>query len=341
MKDVAKLAGVSTATVSHVINKNRFVSESTTQTVLEAMEQLQYQPNALARSLRRKNTLTLGLVLPDSANPFYAEVARGIEDLAYQEGYTVLFGSTEDKPEKEADYLRVFREKQVDGVILLTVGKMTDHIQVILEQNIPLVIVDHEFKDIRADCVIAENRRGGFLAARHLIQLGHRRIACIYGSSHRGTGEERLNGFEDALRENNIPVDPGLVASGDFTAEGGYFAGKSLLAHEPDRPTAIFACNDLMAFGAMGAVYEAGLRIPEDISIVGFDDISLSGYVFPPLTTVHQPKYEMGYLGAKILLEQIRAVEPIPSRLHVLPTELIIRKSTQPLKVSSPIEQNG
>ncbi len=330
IKDVAQQAGVSTATVSHVINKNRYVSEATTRRVLHAMESLQYQPNALARSLRRKNTLTLALILPDSANPFYAEVARGAEHAAYQEGYTVLFGSSEDNPDKEAEYLRVFQEKQVDGIILLAAGTITATMTAMLQKKLPLVIVDHHFEDLAANYVVADNFRGGFLAAEHLIQLGHRRIACIYGSSSKqGTASERFRGYLEALQAYDLPFDPNLTVSGDFTALAGYRAGQTILALGSERPTAIFSCNDMMAIGAIGSICEAGLRVPEDVSIVGFDDISLSSYIFPPLTTVRQPKFEMGYLGAKILMEQIRAGEPVPEQLHVLPTELIIRKSTQ------------
>lgn len=328
IRDVAKQAGVSTTTVSHVINQSRFVSATAARRVQRAMRDLKYQPNAVARSLRRKHTRTLGLVLPDSASPFFAEVARGIEDFAFRQGYNVLFGSSDHDLEKENAYLRVFIEKQVDGMIFVAAGESTRNIEQLQAERLPLVLVDREFKNVHADYVVADNRRGGFLAAEHLIQIGHRRIACIAGPSPNTPSADRVTGYRDALKAYHIPFDPKLVRRGDFQAHTGFAAARFFITRKSNRPTAIFACNDMMALGALGAIYTAGLSVPEDIAVVGFDDILLASYAAPPLTTVRQPKYEMGQLAAQILLERISRQEKGGEKRHLLPTQLIVRQST-------------
>lgn len=326
--DVAKKAGVSTATVSHVINKTRFVSESAARRVRRAMQGLHYQPNAVARSLRRKHTRTLGLVLPDSSNPFFAEVARGVEDFAFQQGYTVLFGSSDGDLEKESEYLRVFIEKQVDGLIFVAAGESTRNIRQLQVEHLPLVVVDREFKNVVADYVVADNRRGGFLATEHLIQLGHRVIACIAGPSSVTPSAERVIGYQDALKSHKIPFDSKLLRRGDFQAPSGFAATQFFLARKSKRPTAIFACNDMMALGALSAIYKAGLRVPDDMAIVGFDDIALASYSSPPLTTIQQPKYEMGQLAAQILIDRIGTKKKSQVQRHLLSTHLVARESS-------------
>ncbi len=325
--DVAKKAGVSTTTVSHVINQTRFVSEAAARRVQRAMRELHYQPNAIARSLRRKHTRTLGLILPDSSNPFFAEVARGVEDFAFRQGYNVLFGSSDSDLEKENAYLRVFIEKQVDGLIFVAAGESTRNIQQFQTEHLPLVVVDREFKNVVADYVVADNRRGGFLATEHLIQLGHRVIACIAGPSTVTPSADRVTGYRDALQAHHLSFNSKLVRRGDFQASSGFAAAQFFLRQKP-RPSAIFACNDLMALGALGAIYNAGLRVPDDMAIVGFDDIALASYTSPPLTTIQQPKYEMGQLAAQILLERITTKKKIGVQRHLLPTRLVVREST-------------
>jgi LacI family transcriptional regulator len=328
IRDVAQKAGVSTTTVSHVINQSRFVSPAASRRVRRAMKVLNYQPNAVARSLRRKDTHTLGLVLPDSSNPFFAEVARGIEDFAFAQNYTVLFGSSDGDLKKESAYLRVFVEKQVDGIIFVAAGESAGHLRQLLEAKLPLVVVDREFKNVVADYVVADNRSGGFQATEHLIQLGHRVIACIAGPSTVTPSAERVTGYRDALKAHAIAFASDLVQRGDFSATSGFNAAQLFLASPDKRPTAIFACNDLMALGALGAIYKAGLRVPDDVSLVGYDDIALASYSSPPLTTIQQPKSEMGRLAAQILLERIKSEKGAKPQRHLLPTTLIVRQST-------------
>lgn len=329
IRDVAEKAGVSTTTVSHVINESRFVSDAAIRRVQRAMKELNYQPNAVARSLRRKDTHTLGLVLPDISNPFFAEVARGIETYAFQQGYTVIFGSSDDDIKKEHAYLRVLIEKQVDGIIYVAAGESAQNIQPLLGRHLPLVVVDRDFKKMVADYVVADNRRGGYLATSHLIELGHRVIACIAGPSAVTPSAERVTGYRDALDEHSLPFDSRLIRRGDFGAASGFEATRYFLSRRgPHRPTAIFACNDMMALGALGALYQAGQRVPDDVAVIGFDDIVLASYTAPPLTTIQQPKYEMGELAAKILIDRIQSDEAHEPQRHLLPTKLIVRAST-------------
>lgn len=331
IRDVAEKAGVSTTTVSHVINDSRFVSDAAARRVRRAMNELNYQPNAVARSLRRKHTRTLGLVLPDSSNPFFAEVARGIETYAFQQGYNVIFGSSDGDLKKEHAYLRVFLEKQVDGIVFVAAGESALNVEQLLGKHLPLVVVDREFKKVRADYVVADNRQGGYLATSHLIELGHRVIACIAGPSTVTPSAERVTGYRDALKEHALAFDSQWVRRGDFGAASGFEATRYFLSRRGNvRPTAVFACNDMMALGALGALYQAGRRVPDDVAVVGFDDIVLASYTAPPLTTIQQPKYEMGELAAKILIEHIRSEQAHEPERHLLPTKLVVRASTVP-----------
>lgn len=327
IRDVAKRAGVSITTVSHIINESRFVSQTTAERVLRAMQELHYQPNALARSLRSKHSHTLGLVLPDASNPFFAEVARGLEDYAFDHGYNVLFGSSDGNLQRERDYLRVFLEKQVDGLIFVAAGESTENIRELQAEHLPLVVVDREFRQVTADYVIADNYRGGYLATEHLINLGRHVIACITGPSTVTPSADRVTGYRDALKAHGIRYCERLVRRGDFTAASGFRAMQSLLTHaEP--PTAVFACNDLMALGVLCAATKAGLRVPDDVAVVGFDDIALACLSSPPLTTIQQPKAEMGRLASELLIARIEGRAPDAPQRCLLQTRLIVREST-------------
>lgn len=326
MRDVAERAGVSVTTVSHVINNTRNVSPATRQKVEQAMHSLGYQPNVLARSLRKGETHTIGIILPDSTNPYFAEVARGIEDASFSQGYSVILCNSDNDLEKERHYTNVLLEKQVDGIIMVAAGSSGENIHYLLERDIPLVLVDRHVPDIRVDYVLADNQKGGYLAANHLIELGHRAIGCIAGPEGVQLSSERVAGYRRALEQAGISVRKEWIVEGDFQFLSGYDAARQLLNREPV-PTAIFACNDLMAIGAYRYTHEIDHKIPEQLSIVGFDDVSLSAYTNPPLTTVKQFKYEMGSKAAKLLLERMTQHD-FEYRLETLNTKLIIRKST-------------
>jgi LacI family transcriptional regulator len=270
------------------------------------------------------------VILPDSANPFFAEVARGIQDTGFKEGYSVIICNTDNNQEKENLYVSVLSEKQVDGIIFVSAGESTQAILALQEQKRPFVIVDRRVPNAKTDSVMTDNARGGELAAEHLFQLGHRRIGCISGSSTLSPSAERLTGYYNALKARDLPLDETLIVRGDFHYRGGYVAEQQLL-NFTDPPTPIFAFNDLMAVGAIAAAQKLGLRVPEDLSVIGFDDIDLTPYMFPPLTTVAQPKHQMGVLATNLLFKRIQERD-LSSRVHTLDVSLIVRQSTACLK---------
>lgn len=326
IKDVAERAEVSTATVSHVINQTRFVSPELEARVREAIESLDYQPNAVARSLRGKRTRTLGMIIPDSSNPFFAEVARGIEDLCFDLGYNVILCNSDGDPSKEEAYISLLTEKRVDGIAFVAAGGTIDHISQLLDRKIPVVVVDREIKGLKADCVLTDNLDGGYQATAHLLALGHRRIGCILGPSDLTPSADRVTGYRQAMAETGLEPPDEWLRRGDFRCQSGYDAMRGFLAL-PEQPTAVFACNDLMAIGALCAIREAGLRVPDDVALVGFDDIALASFTTPRLTTIAQPKQEMGRLAAELLVDRIQNKERPPER-RLLSTRLVIREST-------------
>jgi len=328
MREVAEQAQVSVTTVSHVINDTRPVSDELRAKVTAAMDELGYQPNRLARSLRRGETHTIGMIIPDGVNPFFAEVARGIEDTGFEQGYSVILCNSDGDLQKELQYTNVLNEKQVDGIIFVAAGLSQEHILGLQQRGLPVVVVDREIPGLPVGTVITDNAQGGWLATGHLLSLGHRRIACLSGPHDLTPSAERVTGYRQALEAAGVPVEENLIPRGDFKYESGYNAMRKLFALEKP-PSAVFACNDLMAMGAMTAAAESGCRVPDDLSVVGFDDIELASYTIPPLTTVRQPKYEMGAIAARMLLDHMRQDDLTPKR-QILATELVVRKSSAP-----------
>jgi LacI family transcriptional regulator len=327
IREVAESAGVSYATVSHVINNTRLVSQETRERVLAAMDALNYRPNALARSLRQGKTNTLGLVLPDSANPFFAEISRSIEDEAFKKGYSVFLCNTELDTQRELFYVDVLSKKQVDGIIFVAAGDQVDSLDFLRSRNMPVVLIDRDLPNVEVDAVLSDNQLGGFLATRHLLDLGHTRIACIAGPSSITPSAERIIGYRRALEEAGLSYDENLILRGDYHAQSGLEVTHSILKMDP-RPTAIFALNDLMALGALRAAAEAGCSIPKDLAVVGYDDLEIAHFTNPPLTTIAQPKKEIGAQAVHLLVDRMSQRNRPPSRL-VLAPELIIRRSTQ------------
>jgi LacI family transcriptional regulator len=326
MRDVAEQAGVSVTTVSHVINNSRPVNPETRTRVDQAMRVLGYQPNVLARSLRRGETHTIGVILPDNANPYFAEVARGIEDTSFSQGYSVVLCNSDNDLDKEHLYTNVLIEKQVDGIIFVAAGLSEENISNLQKRGVPSVLVDRQVPGVQLDSVFADNQAGGFLATNHLIGLKHSSIACITGPKGVRSSSERIAGYQQALDAAGIPANPGWVVEGDFQYESGYAAARQLLGADPN-PSAIFACNDLMAIGACRYAHDNQLRIPQDISIIGFDDIRLAEFTNPPLTSIHQSKGRMGALAAELLLERI-ANGNLAFRHEIVPVQLVVRSST-------------
>ena len=329
MRDVAERAGVSVATVSHVINQTRPVSDELRRRVLVAMEELGYHPNALARSLRQKRTSTLGLIVPDTNNPYFAEVARGVEQVAFERDFTVILCHSDYNPERELQYVDVLYAKRAAGVIWIPATENCEAAERLTGYGVPLVVLDRRTPEVQCPSVLADNFRGGYAATEHLITLGHRRIGCIarpVGLSH---SQDRILGYQSALRDHGLPLDEALIAKGGFRLENGRQAAFYLFDLNPP-PTALFAYNDIMAIGALRAAHERGLRVPQDFSIVGFDDIPQAAFTCPALTTVSQPKLDMGRRGAELLFDLIEGKRPPTETDAPLEVRLVVRESTGP-----------
>ncbi|MCK4419278.1 LacI family DNA-binding transcriptional regulator [Candidatus Aerophobetes bacterium] len=320
IKDVAKEAKVSVATVSHVINKTRFVSEFTRQKVLKAMARLHYQPDGIAQSLRSKRTNTIGLIISDIANSFYPEVVRGIEKEMVKKGYSIILTDTDDNIEKEKKLVTLLFNRRVDGFIIVTAGEEKEHIEFLLQRDIPVVLLDRRINGLQLDTVLVDNRRGTKKLIQRLISLGHKRIAIITGSLNVFTGKERLNGYLEALKEHSLPVDDQLIKKGNFRRESGYFSTLELLSLNPP-PSVIFACNNLIGLGVMDALQEKEIQIPEEMGIAIFDDLPWFKHLSAPLTVVAQPTFRLGEMAAKLLLERIKGKRKKPKEV-VLGVEL-------------------
>ncbi|MBE3590731.1 MAG: LacI family DNA-binding transcriptional regulator [Firmicutes bacterium] len=329
LRDVARLAGVDPSTVSRVVNGDQdlVIKEETRQRILKAVETLGYRPNAIARSLRLQRTRTIGLLVPDICNPFFPEVIRGAEAVASEAGYHVIFGNTDDDPAKERRFIDTLLAARCDGLILATAMTRDQTIEYLSEQGLPFVLVNRY--TLGTDhYVVTDNLQAGREAVAHLIELGHRRIAHLAGPLFTDTGLSRLQGYRTALREAGITFHSAYVEECDFKEASGYEGARRLLQLDP-RPTAIFAANDLIAIGVYRAAAEAGLRIPDDLSVVGHNDIPAATYLHPQLTTIRVPLNEMGRSSARLLVELIERGEATETPV-VLKTELVVRGSTAP-----------
>lgn len=328
IRDVARVAGVGVATVSRVLNSSGYVKPETRQKVLAAAGELGFVPSQLARGLVRRLSATAGLVIPDITNPFFPAITRGVEDRASEAGYTVFLCNTDNDPALEALDVQKLRERRVDGIIFVGTTDRRELVERLLADEIPVVVTDRQVDHADIDSVLVENAWGAMAACLHLIDLGHSRIAHAAGHRLTRTGQDRCNGYRMALEQAGIPCDESLVCWGDFTLESGYAVAQILLGRSP-RPTAIFAANDQMAFGVMRAAEEAGISVPDELSIVGFDDIQMASVVRPGLTTVRQPAYEMGRLAMSLLLERINGRATGGGRVHQFKPELVVRGTTR------------
>ena len=327
IKDVANKAGVSITTVSHVVNKNRFVSKDLCDRVFAAMEELNYHPNTLARSLRMGETKTIGLIIPDNSNPFFAELARIIEDIGFENSYSVILCNSDNIHEKEFAYINMLIAKQIDGVIFIAAGSSPEHLIELIKRNIPVVVIDRNISHAAVDVVLVDNEKGGFDAVNYLLGLGHTKIACITGPSKLTPSIGRVKGYRKALKQAGIPIRENFIISGDFRSLSGETATVQLL-RLPEPPTAIFACNDLMALGALRSLRNAGMNVPQEISVIGFDDIELADEIVPPLTTVAQPITDLATSSVEILISRIQESKPrSESQRKVLNPWLVIRES--------------
>lgn len=327
IKDIAKKAGVSYATVSRALNNRPGVNEKTRRDIQKLAEEMGYKPNALARGLVTRESRTLGLVIPDITNPFFPEVARGVEDAASRSGYNVFLCNTNWDAGKENTYVEVLEEKRIDGLVLASVTDDGKTLEGFIRRGTPLVLVNRVLKDIDTHYVIIDNIKGGCMVVEYLLELGHTRIAFIGGLPHVEATRERLQGYRLAMSTAGMPVDEELILYDSFKKESGYQNTMRLLAIDP-RPTAIFAANDVLALGVIQAIQDAGLRVPDDIAVIGFDDITFASYAEIGLTTIAQPKYVMGEMAAKILIEDIKEGDTGEKKHVVLQPRLVVRKSS-------------
>lgn len=324
--DIAEKANVSIATVSKVINNKGRISEETRQKVKKVIEELNYQPNLFASALMGKKTKTVGLLIPDLVNPFFSELARRIEDRGHELDYNLVICNTDYNKEKEIKYLKLLSQKQVDGFILASGFEQLEQVEEIMAADIPVAFVARDFPTFTVNAVTLDDFMGGYLAAEHLVNLGHENIGVIARDLY--SNRERLRGFKYKLEESNLQINSNFK----FVNEIDHIkAGKKMMKHYmmENSPTAIFACNDLLAAGVIKYAQESNLRIPEDISVIGFDNTSIVEIINPPLTTIAQPTQEMGkeVMDLMVRLIEDNHMQQEKNRITLLPS-LIKRKST-------------
>ncbi len=329
-KEVAEHAGVSVAVVSYVVNDGpRPVSPETRVKVEKAIEELGYYPNELARSLSRQQTAIIGLIIPSLLNPVFAEIAESLARYCEAEAYQVMLGGTGRNHQKEVAFAKSLRAKQVDGVVMIPSESPQEVLEPLQRAYIPTVVLEHDLPDTH--CIAIDDLQGGRLATEHLLSLGHRRIGMIKRKRSSALSHLRFTAFQETLLNADISLDPALVVESDAGQMAGYISMQKLLA-QAQPPTAVFAHNDVLAMGAISAIYNAGLTVPGDISVIGYDDTVHANYFNPPLTTVKSPIADMGRQAGRTILELIQNDDPLPAQTVMLPVELIVRASTGPLK---------
>jgi LacI family transcriptional regulator len=328
MGDVAARAGVSKTTVSHVINDTRHVEEDTKQRVLQAVDDLGYRPSAAARSLTTNRTEVIGVIVSDSSNYFFAEVLRGIEDVLRLKNYALLVCNTAEILEREEHYLDILIRQRVDGIIAAATSRKWETLNELEALHIPIVFVDRLFEGLNAPYVGVANKKGASLGASYLIECGHSGIGILAGFGRLSTMRERLEGFKEALQKHDIPLPEEWVVPSPLTIQGGRDAMKQLF-NLPHRPTAVFINNNLLALGALLALKDLGLRCPQDVALVGFDDHPWAAVSDPPLTVVRQPAEQIGRTAAEILLTLLKGEQADETNVW-LECELVERQSCCP-----------
>ncbi|KGQ24074.1 substrate-binding domain-containing protein [Gallibacterium anatis] len=324
MKDIARIAKVSTSTVSHVINNTRYVSDEIREKIMKVVNELNYTPSAVARSLKVKETKTLGMLVTATSNPFFAEVVSGVEQYCNQHHYNLIISSIDGNEQRLQQNIQTLIQKQVDGLLLM----YSDTRHAMVEQlnlNLPIVVMDWWPTELNADKIYENSEFGAYLATKTLIEQGHKNIAIITGKLDKSLAHNRLLGYQKALQDAHLPINPDWIIESHFDFEGGVEGMKKLLQITP-RPTAVFACSDTIAVGVYQVAWQQGLRIPQDISVIGYDNIMLAQYLTPPLTTIHQPKAELGKLAVETLLERIKSPD-LEYKTTMLQPQLIWRTS--------------
>jgi LacI family transcriptional regulator len=325
MADVAREAGVSLMTVSRVVNEKGDVSPATRDAVQAAIDKLGYRPSLIARGLVTKRTGTLGLVIPDNANPFFSEVARAAEQVAYGQGYNVFLCNTEEDVQRELTVLQSLEEKQVDGIVLCSSRLDEDKLREVVEQFPATVLVNRQLANSTVGTVAVDDEMGGRIATRHLLNGGHRSIGFLAGPATSQSGSQRAAGYRRALESTGITLNPAWIQHCSPTVEGGRQAASNLLATQPE-VTALFCYNDLVAVGALQACADSGRRVPDDIAVMGCDDTMLAALVTPPLSTCHVSRHELGTQAMQLLLNQINGCREKCDEIILQPV-LVVRAS--------------
>jgi LacI family transcriptional regulator len=337
LKTIAERLGVSTSAVSRVLNghaRKYRISRKTEEAVLRVARELDFSPDQLARGLRLNSSATIGLVVPDISNPFFAGTARVVENEARARGYSVMLCDTQDSTDIEVESLALLESRKVEGLVILPVGQSSEHLRRYEDGALPVVIVDRSFPDLRLPCVASDNYGGSVRAVSYLIRRGHRVIACVQGLPQTAPNEDRVRGYRDALRKRGLPADGSLVAGDGFSEESGYRATVRLIRRRPD-VTAIWALSSLIVLGTYRALAQAGLGVPEDVSVVGFDHPPWASCLSTPLTTVAQQNDRMGREAARMLFERIGAKRRMKPQRLTLPTKLIERRSVRTLETDA------
>lgn len=324
--DIAKAANVSIATVSKVMNQNGRISDKTRKRIMDIMQQMNYQPSVVASALTKKRTYTIGLLIPDLANPFFAEIARSVEDRAQELGFNLVICNTDNNVEKEERYIGLLKQKGADGIIMATGAHNNAIVKKLLQQNQTIAVIARDMPSLAVDAVLVDDYLGGYLAANHLIELGHRHIAVIAESLEVMSSRERVRGCRQAMEEAGLVLEDRWVRVSAFHVQDGK-ATAGILLDEPNAPTAIFACNDLLAIGVIQAARERGMNVPRELSVVGFDNTILATIIDPPLTTIAQPIQELGKQVVDLISKDIGGKATSKQRFVLLP-ELIVRGST-------------
>jgi DNA-binding LacI/PurR family transcriptional regulator len=325
IKDVARRADVSCATVSRVLSNKPHVSEKARRRVLAAMEELDYQPSRVARSLRVQRSRIIGLIISDIQNPFFNTLARAIEDVAYAHQYGVFLCNTDEDIEKEKLYIELMQAEQVAGVMISPTQETNNSCQKLMKANVPVVMIDRLIAGLDADAVVVDNVAGAYDLVAHLIDDGHRRIGAVLGTPTTTTGRERYEGYVQALTAHSLPISPELLRTGIPKQEVGYkLVGELLDLADP--PSAVFTGNNLLTEGALRAIYDQGLHIPNDIALAAFDEIDWMALVKPALTVVTQPTYKLGQAAADLLLKRIEGSAHPPQKIVFKPN-LVVRQS--------------
>lgn len=325
--DIARRLGIAPSTVSRAMSGTGYVSAGLRERIVQTAKEMKYHPNQLARGLSRKQSLTIGLAVPDIANPFFAAMSRAVEDVANKNDYNVILCNTDGDPVKEKAYVQLLRSKKVDGVVFVSARGVKKNVMPLLDEGIPVVISDRKMP-VKADHVYVDNVQGGYLICKHVLSEGHRLIGLVTSPKYISSGIDKLAGCKKALAEHGIELDERYICKDrEFTQQAGYRMTKRLLRLSRP-PTAVMCWNDILAVGAIQAMNEESIKIPQDIALTGYDDSFFAAFTHPGLTTVSQPVYEMGLIACQLLIERITDKDR-PTRSVILSPKLIIRESSR------------